>query len=452
MHELLKRLRAQRAELAAQRSALLDAPRDETRDLNDEEAAAFEARSDELRALDVRIESLAEDVEREARAAQVHARLGDLAAPDADERGQAGPASVREPDLYSERSSHSFVADLVQRQGGDAGAGERLRRYQVQREQRASATTDDLGPDSAGGLIPPQYLLDEYASILRDSRVAIDRVRSLPLPASGMTFKIPKATQGTRVGPQGGQLTQLPSQAPRVGEIDVTVKTIGGWVELSRQFIERGSGGTDLMVFQDMAAEYAQELNRQVLVGDGSTDVHPGILGQVPAGHVVSFTSGSPTPGELYTKIGDAVQRVSTDRKVTPTAIWMTPRRWAFLTSTDAAGFSPLLTGTQGVAGAQSVVPAGVAGQLHGLPVVLDPMIPTDQGAGGDEDLVFVLRESDPILWEAGNGTPTGIRVEPGADRLAVVLVSYGYSAFSAERRTEGLAVVTGTGLVAPSF
>jgi hypothetical protein len=43
-----------------------------------------------------------------------------------------------------------------------------------------------------------------------------------------------------------------------------------------------------------------------------------------------------------------------------------------------------------------------VVGLIQGLPVVTDPNIETNLGAGGDEDPVYVLRASDVVLWESG--------------------------------------------------
>jgi hypothetical protein len=43
-----------------------------------------------------------------------------------------------------------------------------------------------------------------------------------------------------------------------------------------------------------------------------------------------------------------------------------------------------------------------VVGRSHGLPIVTDPNITTIAGTGSNEDVIYVLRASDIILWERG--------------------------------------------------
>jgi hypothetical protein len=43
-----------------------------------------------------------------------------------------------------------------------------------------------------------------------------------------------------------------------------------------------------------------------------------------------------------------------------------------------------------------------VVGTIQGLPVVTDPSIPTNQGAGTNQDMVLVLKTDDVVLYESG--------------------------------------------------
>ena len=101
-----------------------------------------------------------------------------------------------------------------------------------------------------------------------------------------------------------------------------------------------------------------------------------------------------------------------------------------------------------GVTGSQEVV-GTIAG---GLPVLVDANVPTNQGVSTNEDRVFVARVEDFALWEEGGGVPRVFNFEqtqgPGIIRLAV----YGVSAFTGGRYPAGISMMTGTGLVAPSF
>jgi hypothetical protein len=88
---------------------------------------------------------------------------------------------------------------------------------------------------------------------------------------------------------------------------------------------------------------------------------------------------------------------------------------------------------------------------MHGLPVVTDPNISTTSGAGtaaGTNDIVYVLRASDLVLWESG--IRARVLPETRANNLTVLLQIYNYLAFSAGRYPQS--VVEITGLTAPTF
>ena len=115
-----------------------------------------------------------------------------------------------------------------------------------------------------------------------------------------------------------------------------------------------------------------------------------------------------------------------------------------FIASSGQGGFNSL--GVQnGVAGAN-----GVVGQVTGLDVIVDPQIPTNLGAGTNQDPIIVFRASDSILWE---GAPHAEAFrETKADQLSVLLRFYRYAAFTTARYAKSVSVINGTGLVAPTF
>ena len=88
----------------------------------------------------------------------------------------------------------------------------------------------------------------------------------------------------------------------------------------------------------------------------------------------------------------------------------------------------------------------GVVGNIAGVPVVTDAGIPTNLGAGTDEDRVVVARRSDLLLWETGTGAPAVARFDSvGSGSLTIKIVAFGYSAFTAGRYPTGVAVCQGT-------
>ena len=97
---------------------------------------------------------------------------------------------------------------------------------------------------------------------------------------------------------------------------------------------------------------------------------------------------------------------------------------------------------------AKEVASQQVVGSIQGLPVVTDPNIETNLGAGGDEDPVYVLRASDVVLWESG--IRARVLPETKATTLTVLLQIYSYLAFSAARYPTSIVEITG--LTAPTF
>jgi len=89
-----------------------------------------------------------------------------------------------------------------------------------------------------------------------------------------------------------------------------------------------------------------------------------------------------------------------------------------------------------------------IVGSMHGLPVVTDPNIPVTQGAGNNEDPVFVVRASDLVLWEGG--IRARVLPETKATTLTVLLQIYSYLAFSAARYPASIVEIAG--LTAPAW
>ena len=99
----------------------------------------------------------------------------------------------------------------------------------------------------------------------------------------------------------------------------------------------------------------------------------------------------------------------------------------------------------------QDVASQQVVGTMHGLPVITDPNITTTAGPGtpsGNQDIIYVLRASDLVLWESG--IRARVLPETLATNLTVLLQIYNYLAFSAGRYPQS--VVEITGLTAPTF
>jgi hypothetical protein len=96
----------------------------------------------------------------------------------------------------------------------------------------------------------------------------------------------------------------------------------------------------------------------------------------------------------------------------------------------------------------EAVASQQVVGQIQGLPVITDPNIPVNLGAGNNEDVIFVMRASDLVLWE--DGIRARVLPEVKAQNLTVVLQIYNYFALTASRFPQSVCQISG--LVAPTF
>jgi HK97 family phage major capsid protein len=366
--------------------------------------------------------------------------------------------------------SASFFADLYRstKPGNrDFAAEERLRRHdtelRVEREastmvERATTTT------SYAGLIPPQYLVDQYALVARAGRPYANSVVNLELPNAGMSFVIPRGTTGATAAIQSTQNTSVSSTDEVWADLTVPVATIAGQQDVSRQSLERGTPGLDQIVFADIAGAYGVAVDVQTLSGTGASGQVLGTLATAGINQATAFTAAG-TPATVYTKMAGQLSAIETTRFLAPDLIVMHPRRWNwFLGQVDAAGRPFVVPDTNGPFNALGVAREPVdtpstrpVGQMLGLNVITDASIPTAVGTG-PEDQILIVRRADMLLWEDGPGTPHQLTFEQTlGNQLTVKLVAYGYIAFTAGRYPTAVGVVGGNsastfGLVAPTF
>lgn len=442
-----------RAALKSEMDDILTAPKAENRGLSDDEAKSFGERREALKAKDAEIEEyrgkiadLEEDEQREQRAAEVLA-----------EHRQAGERRERvtvtsEPETYRKGGQSSYFRDLFRaQQRGDTDAMDRLRRNDREvneaLEQRAITTTDG----SAGEFVPPLWMVNDYVELARAGRVVADQVTQQPLPAGTDTISLPRVATGTAVAEQATQNTAVQNTDATTSSVSAAVATIAGQQVIPQQLLEQSPINMDGILLADLAADYSVKLDTFVVNNNAANK--RGLL-NVTGANGITYTDATPTVGEAYSKVGDGIQQIHTGRLLPPDKIFMHPRRWAWYTvSLDTAG-RPLVVPSanlpQNVLAAMSdVVSEGFVGTLQGLPVYVDPNIPTNLG-GGTEDRILVVRSSDIILFE---GTPRSETFrETKADQLSVLLRFYNYAALHSERYPKSISIVSGTGLIAPVF
>jgi HK97 family phage major capsid protein len=357
---------------------------------------------------------------------------------------EAAATTVKsEPRTYRAEGEHSFIADAYAAQfRGDYSAQERLARHlNEERVERRDVTSANFA-----GLVVPQYLTDLAAPFARAGRPTADIARKHALPASGLTLNISRVTTASSVAQQteGAAVSETNMDDTL---LTINVNTYAGQQNVSRQALERGTG-IDSLVMADLVSAYHTSLDAAML-----TQMNSDIS------QVITYTDASPTVAELYPKILDAVQRIQTNFFGGPNVIVMHPRRLAFILAAVDSTNRPLAVPTPNgpmnafASGASSVVYGNSGYSIAGLPVVTDANVITNNGAGANEDLIYIGNSQELHLWEDGAGEPMMLRFEqPKGAELDVTMIVYGYAAFTARRYPNAFAYIGGTGLVTPTF
>lgn len=427
-----KTLTEKRDAALAKADALVATAADEKRELTTEEDAEIAQTLEVVRDLDEQIRRHKELEERAAAAAESRKAAG----------VEAAVTTVKsEPRTYRANGDHSFIADAFRAQfSNDFSASERLARHM--REE--SIERRDVTSSNFAGLIVPQFLTELAAPFARAGRPVADRARKHALPDAGLTISISKVTTGSAVASQSeGAAVQETNMDDT--KLDISVVTVAGQQNVSRQAIERGTN-VDSLVMADLVSAYHTQIDA-LLVAELFAS----------AGQAVTYTDASPTVAELYPKLADAVQKVQTTFFAGPNAIIMHPRRLAFIlaaldtTNRPLAVPSPAFNTVATGAGSPQYGNSGYT--ILGLPVITDANVATDKGAGTNQDTIYVGNLQELHLWEQGNGDPMMLRFEqPKAAELDVTMIVYGYAAYTANRYPNAWAQINGTGLVTPTF
>ncbi|MGW1859366.1 phage major capsid protein [Streptomyces collinus] len=439
------------ADLVSKRSAerekldgILSEARGADNALTDEQRASFDAGEAEIRSLDERIAELDAQVRADEAAAEMAKRY----AP------KASVTSVNEPEIYrSGLGGQSYFRDMWNaRQNGDAQAMDRLQRNNRGRaaEQRALTTVNGAG----GEFVPPLWLEKEFVRLARPGRITGNLVPTQALPAGTDSINVPKVNTGTAVAVQGTQNTAVQQTDLTTTSISSSVTTIAGGQTVSLQLIEQSPLNVDDVILADLAAAYAQQYNSLILSGSGTGGNPTGIL-TLSGTNAITYTSGSPTVALLYSQIANAIQTVHTNRFLPPDTIIMHPRRWAYLLAASDSTGRPLVTPSanspmNALANQGEVASQGFVGTIQGLPVYVDSLLPTNLGAGTNQDPIIVARLADLMAWE-GNVKAEAFP-QTYANQLSVFVRLYNYMSFQPARYPKSISVINGTGLVAPTF
>lgn len=399
----------------------------------------------EVAALDAEIAREAEIVELSSRSTPTG-----TARPSYDRVARVG---TEERQYRRDQDPHGalFERDVAAAFMGDYDARDRLARHMSEeRVERGEYLQRAIGTGAFAGLTVPQYLVDLYAPAVAARRPFADAIRKHPLPSSGMNVNISRITTATSVALQSSENIAASETNMDDTLLTVSVQTAAGQQTLSRQAIERSSG-VESIVLDDLFRRYATVLD--------STLLNQATNGLTNVATAVTYTDASPTAAEFYPKIlaGLAgVEAALLDSASGESLAVMHSRRWYWMQSQVGTSWpflgQPGLPQEQGGVNLGTKYGAGARGMLpNSTPVIVDNNIATNLGAGTNEDEVYLVDPNECHLWEDASA-PMFIRAEqPAAASLGVLLVVYGYFAYTHGRMPHAQKV-SGTGLVTPTF
>lgn len=361
-----------------------------------------------------------------------------------------------EAHTYQRGAPTSFLHDLYAAQvRHDPDATARLHRHGGEMTVDGRISERALTSGGVSAFVPPAYLQAEWAELVRAGRPTANLARSLPLPPTGMTVNVPKLSTGTSTAVQATENVAVSETNADDTQLAPPVITIAGQQTLSRQLLERSDPGMDELILGDLASAYAAALDVQVV--NGATSMI-GVLNTAGI-NTITYADATPTVPEIFAKCADALQRITGGRFAAPSGWVMHPRRWSwFLAALDTSNRplvvpGPIAWNAAGVGSGAMSGYEGVVGQLLGVNVYLDANIPINLGGATNEDRIVLAKWDDSILLEENGGIPHLLQFEaPLAASLGVLLVAYGFAAFTAARQPLGISVISGSGLATPTW
>jgi hypothetical protein len=397
----------------------------------------------------------AEEAEADRKSREMRANTGGQAPRQSREEVVSIGSEERAYHKGNDPSGRQFLQDITRSfMYQDPQSQARLARHMAEERvergmylQRAEVLS---GTVQWAGLTVPQYLTELVAPAVANLRPFADTCTNKhPLPADGMSVNISRVTTPSSVTLQSSEFTDAAGQQVDDTLLTVAVQTASGQQTVSRQAIDRGTGIEDT-ILQDLFSRYYTVLD--------STLLNQATNGLTNVSTAVTFTTPVTGAG-LYPKLMGAAAGVEGALLAmgSPDYAVMHSRRWYWLAK-EMSSTWPLINSSNvpvqagGVLNPSSSYNSGVRGVLpNGLQVVVDNNVGTTLGAG-TEDEIYVVPSRECHLWEDPSA-PAFIRAEqPAAARLGVLLVVYGYFAYTFARYANSMQKVAGAGLIAPTF
>jgi hypothetical protein len=239
----------------------------------------------------------------------------------------------------------------------------------------------------------------------------------MDLPRATSEVNVPRMAVGAAVGPQG-DLQAAPSRDITDSLVSAPVRTVAGIADAALQWLEQGQGqggyGVDDVIFADLTADLATNVDGQCLLGSNTGGQMLGVwpAGAIAAanGIIVADTTATTWTGVESTASihSQAAQLTSLARRLRARSdgwawIWH-PWTWSLYTAQVDSQLRPLVT-SQNIGG----LPDGAVGEYMNIPVFCDSNIPTTFGG----TVAPMMGTISAGQYAANAGTGTGNSYTP---------------------------------------
>lgn len=357
-----------------------------------------------------------------------------------------------------DRKGAHFLQDVIRQYlfNDHAASGRLARHMHEEAIERGSQSvfrdgqqiTRAVGTGAFTGLVVPQYLTDMYAPAIAAMRPFADVCNHHDLPESGMTVNISLITTPTGVALQSAENDAVQNTDADDTLLTINVQTAAGQQTVSRQAAERGTGIEEVLM-DDLFRRYATALD--------STLITQSVTGLSAVASSVAYTDSSPSGTEAWPKFLQAAANTEAALLgfARPDVVLMHSRRWYWLQSQLSSQWplfgQPGISENHGGENYATKYGMGYRGMMpNGMAAIVDNNISTAISSNQDE--AYVVATDECHLWEDPQA-PVFLRCEqPQAANLGILLVLYGYFAYTFSRYSGAMSKIGGTGFTTPTF
>lgn len=238
---------------------------------------------------------------------------------------------------------------------------------------------------TAAGLVPPQYLQDQIATLRRETAVIAPLVTTLNVTSN--TFYVPQVTAGVSVAFRAELAVKARSNMT-AGTLAASVYSASGVTIISDELAEDSNPDAQMLIAQDYAIQHALAIDSTILAGTGSSQPL-GVL-NVSGRNTSAWAAGSGTVGQaIYASLISARTALNTGGYYgSATAIVMRPEHAAFLLAGlgNTAASMPLLANANGSL------------SFLGTPIVTTTLLPVDATPTPDTASILVADWRQVVL------------------------------------------------------